>query len=149
MKQFPDAEVWSNQFPEMLDFETALAKEPGVEPAQAGAPEFDQMVQNVEQKGEKLKWVVTQDSELWFIPAKVNDNEISHSVITNGGDVIAAGETEIMSSWDCGFKYITLDLTSRSGHYEPSPASLGRIAQLVFERNGIYVPPDSIHVYIP
>ncbi len=28
---FPDAEVCSNQFPELLEFETALAKELGIE----------------------------------------------------------------------------------------------------------------------
>jgi len=145
---FSDAEVHSNQLPESLKVETALAKELGVEPVQVGMPEFDQMVQNAEQNGEKLKWVVTQDGELWFIPARVDDNEIYHSVITNGGDVIAAGETEIMSSWESGFKYIALDLTNHSGHYKPSPASLDQIAKLVFEQNGIYVPPDSMHPHI-
>jgi hypothetical protein len=54
-----------------------------------------------------------------------------------------------MSSWDLEFKYITLDLTNRSGHYEPSPVSLDQIAKLVFGQNGIYVLPDSIHPYIP
>jgi len=146
---FPDAEVCSNQFPELLEVETALARELGVKPAQAGTPEFDQMIQNAEQSGEKLKWVITQDGELWFIPAKVGDKEIYHSVITNGGDVIAAGETEIMSSWKPGSKYITLDLTNRSGHYEPSPASLYQIAKSVFERNGICVPSGSVYAYIP
>ena len=59
---FPSAEVLSNQFPESLEFEIALAKEVGVEPALAGTSEFDQMVQDAEQNGEKLKWVVTHSS---------------------------------------------------------------------------------------
>jgi hypothetical protein len=46
---FPDAEVHSNKFPELLEFEAVLTKKLGVEPAQAGMPAFDQMVQNAEQ----------------------------------------------------------------------------------------------------
>ncbi len=124
-------ETFPNTMPENLEEEQALAKELGVTPVQVGQPGFDKIINEGD-----IKWVVTVDGELWIIPHTVGNDEIKHSIITNGGDVIAAGDANIAGS---NGQYIGIDISNNSGHYLPSEESL-EIAKKIFESYGIKFP---------
>jgi hypothetical protein len=126
-----DHETFPNTMPENLAEEQELAKELGVTPLQVGQPGFDEIINEG-----PVKWVVTADGKLWIIPKYVSEAEIAHSVIANGGDVIAAGEADIAGS---NGQYVGLDITNHSGHYLPSQGSL-EIAKKIFESYGIMFP---------
>ncbi len=76
--------------PQELD----LARRLSVRPLKGGNAAFDRMLDT----GEKVKWVVTEDGDLLFIPAIVHGQEIAHSVINEGKPVLAAGEAMIAGS---------------------------------------------------
>ena len=127
------AKTFPNTLPDRLADETELAKELGVTPVQVGQPGFDKAIN--EDDGQ-VKWVITKDGELWIIPKYVDNQEIAHSVIANGGDVIAAGEATIAGS---DGSYIGLEITNHSGHYQPSVESLN-VAREIFKEYGITFP---------
>ena len=56
-------------------------------------PKFQQTIQNG-----PVKWAITTDGELSFIPKYVNGEEIPHTVITGGADVYSVGEATIMNN---------------------------------------------------
>ena len=137
---------YPNLKPEDLEEEMKLAKKLGVTPAQAGTAEFEEILQQDEGQ---VKWVITKNGELWFIPKNVNGNEIAHTVMTNGDGVIMAGDANIVQ-WESelGYPYTVLELTNQSGHYQPISDRL-EMAKIIFEANNITVPDGSIQPYIP
>ena len=126
-------EVFPNMLPERLASELQLAQKLGVTPVLVGEAGFDKAIN--EGDGQ-IKWVVTIDGKLRIIPKFVDNQEIAHSVIANGNDVIAAGEAYIAGA---GGEYIELEITNYSGHYAPSKASLS-IGRANFESYGIIFP---------
>ena len=70
------------------------------------------------------------------MPKYVQGQEISHTVITNGEPVLAAGEADIT-----GFDsyYYLLNINNHSGHYQPSLSSL-EIGKEAFKASGINIP---------
>jgi RHS repeat-associated protein len=126
-----NADYLSNQLPERLATELADAKQLGVKPFKAGTKVFDDTIDTAE----PLKWAVTQNGELLFVPKQVNGQEIFHPVITKGQPVLAAGEATIAGSQG---NYFVTSLTNYSGHYLPSRENLA-IGRGAFEANGLAV----------
>jgi hypothetical protein len=120
-----------NQLPDRLQGELEVARRLGVNPIRGVGPEFDRIVNEG-----PVKWAVTAEGELVVIPKYVNQTEIPHSVLTNGGPVRAAGEANIAGE---GGNYFGIDIDNHSGHFRPSPESL-QIGREAFERWGIVFP---------
>jgi hypothetical protein len=121
--------VFHNRFPQDLPDELALARWHGIVPLRPSDPGFAELV-----TADTVKWVLTIDGELLFIPEKVGGDELAHPVMTNGGPVLAAGEADIVDLG--GGEYGLLRFTGKSGHYQPDPQSV-RVARRVFEAVGI------------
>ncbi|MFF3918954.1 hypothetical protein ACFYZB_36995 [Streptomyces sp. NPDC001852] len=68
------------------------------------------------------------------MPKFVNGQEISHSVLTRGAPVRAAGEADIAGS--AGDGYFGLDINNHSGHFLPSSESL-EIGKEAFAAAGV------------
>jgi hypothetical protein len=121
-----------NTMADELAGELARADRAGVRPITPASSTFDDVV-----NGGRIKWAVTTDGELLVIPKNVDGvGEIPHSVITRGGDVLAAGEAEIASAGGVRFGS---DITAHSGHFRPSLESLD-VAREAFARYGITFP---------
>ncbi|SDW83062.1 RHS repeat-associated core domain-containing protein [Saccharopolyspora shandongensis] len=120
--------LFPNQMPDTLDQELALAEQLGVSPTSPGTPEFDSMINDGQ-----IKWAVTEDGELRAIPKHVNGQEISHSVLTNGNPVQAAGEANIAGG---NGGYFGLEVNNHSGHFRPSDSSLD-VGRDAFRQHGI------------
>ncbi|MFB6615788.1 putative T7SS-secreted protein [Streptomyces sp. NPDC056367] len=120
--------LFENRMPEQLADELADAERLGVKPIRAGDEGFDDIINSG-----TVKWAVTEEGELVFIPKHVQGTELKHPVLTNGAPVRAAGEAEIAGS---GGNYFGMEINNQSGHYWPSPESLD-IGKEAFERAGI------------
>lgn len=82
-----------------------------------------------------VKWAVREDGGLVVIPKFVDGQEISHSVLTRGAPVRAAGEADIAGSSRDGF--FGLDINNHSGHFLPSGESL-QIGREAFTAAGVH-----------
>ena len=102
-----------------------------VKPIKPGGPGFE----SVANSG-TVKWVVTEQGELLVIPKYVEGVEISHTVLTNGQSVLAAGEAEISVA---GKQGLGIDINNYSGHYRPTPESVV-IGKAAFAKYGIVFP---------
>ncbi|MFD7782287.1 putative T7SS-secreted protein [Streptomyces nojiriensis] len=120
--------LFDNRMPDQLADELADAERLGVKPIRAGDDGFDDMINSG-----TVKWAVTEQGELVFIPKHVQGTELKHPVLTNGAPVRAAGEAEIAGS---GGNYFGMEINNQSGHYWPSQESLD-IGKEAFERAGI------------
>ncbi|MER6316598.1 putative T7SS-secreted protein [Streptomyces sp. NPDC001581] len=120
--------LFDNRIPDQLADELADAERLGVKPIRAGDDGFDDMINSG-----TVKWAVTEQGELVFIPKHVQGTELKHPVLTNGAPVRAAGEAEIAGS---GGNYFGMEINNQSGHYWPSQESLD-IGKEAFERAGI------------
>lgn len=122
-------ESFTNQLPNRLAGELALARKLGVTPLKVGEQAFDRAINEG-----TVKWVVTEHGELLFEPKFIDGQEIVHTALTNGKPVLAAGEAEIAGAKG---HYTLLDITNSSGHYRPTDASL-EIGRQAFEAAGIH-----------
>jgi len=80
-----------------------------------------------------VKFVVTENGELFITPHTVNGVEISHAVLSNGQPVLAAGQADISAF---GGNFVGIGITPHSGHFQPSSRSL-QVARDAFESHGI------------
>lgn len=80
-----------------------------------------------------IKWAVTQDGELYVMPKYVDQQEIPHTILTNGEPALAAGEANL-ARFEKSF--FGVDINRHSGHYMPSAESLD-IGIDAFGRYGI------------
>jgi RHS repeat-associated protein len=110
-------EPFPNTMSGTLDQELATAQRLGVAPAVAGSAGFESALSSG-----TIKWAVLQDGSLVVIPKFANGVEISHSVLSGGASVRAAGEAEVAGSAKAG--YFGLDINYHSGHFQPSSGSL-------------------------
>ncbi|MET8753940.1 putative T7SS-secreted protein [Streptomyces sp. NPDC004667] len=117
-----------NRMPEELTRELADAERLGVKPIRVGEEGFDDMINSG-----TVKWAVTEEGELVFMPKHVQGTELKHPVLTNGAPVLAAGEAEIAGS---SGNYFGMQINRQSGHYWPSQESLDT-GKEAFERAGI------------
>ncbi len=109
---------FSNQLPDRLESELRLADSLGVKPLKVGEPGFDDIINEG-----TVKWAIAVEGELLVIPKFVGGREISHTVITRGEPVLAAGEADMAGT---NGQYILLSFSNRSGHFQPSRDSLDR-----------------------
>jgi hypothetical protein len=132
VKTFP------NQLAGRLDGELQYANKLGVKPAAPGTREFDEMIGNG-----TVKWAVRQDGSLVAVSKNVDGaaDEISHSVLSNGDNVRAAGEADIAGSADEG--YFGLEISRHSGHFQPDEQSL-QVGLDAFSEAGIHFDPSSV-----
>jgi RHS repeat-associated protein len=120
--------LFHNRMPDELAGELADAERLGVKPMRVGDEGFDDVINSG-----TVKWAVTEEGELVFIPKHVQGTELKHPVLTNGAPVRAAGEAEIAGN---GGNYFGMEINNQSGHYWPSQESLD-IGKEAFERAGI------------
>ncbi|MFJ2058719.1 putative T7SS-secreted protein [Streptomyces sp. NPDC087908] len=120
--------LFHNRMPEELERELADAERLGVKPMRVGDPGFDDVINSG-----TVKWAVTEEGELVFIPKHVQGVELKHPVLTNGAPVRAAGEAEIAGG---SGNYFGMEINNQSGHYWPSQESL-EIGKEAFDRAGI------------
>ncbi|MFI6446750.1 polymorphic toxin-type HINT domain-containing protein [Kitasatospora sp. NPDC050543] len=126
----PGCGLFPNTMPGTLDRELALADRMGVTPSGAGSAGFDSAVSSG-----TVKWAVREDGSLVVMPKFVNGQEISHSALTRGAPVRAAGEADIAGSSGDGF--FGLDINNHSGHFLPSSESL-QIGRDAFAAAGVH-----------
>jgi len=88
----------------------------------------------------RVKWVVCLDNTIRIVPKHIDGVEISHAFLTNGEEVLAAGEAEIVAMGDGD--YLGAQITNHSGHYEPPAASLA-LAVALFANHGIVFDEDA------
>lgn len=122
--------VFPNKMPGTLDRELALADRLGATPSGAGSAGFDSAVGSG-----TVKWAVREDGSLVVVPKFVDGQEISHSVLSRGAPVRAAGEADIAGSSGDGF--FGLDINNHSGHFQPSSESL-QIGRDAFAAAGVH-----------
>lgn len=134
-----ESETYANRLAGEYADEVAAAKAAKVAGVSCPGDDFDQLVA----EGERLVFVVTIQRELIVAPQIKNGFEIRHPVIAGGQDVLAAGELELVQG---GGTKLVLDLTSKSGHYEPGPRCLA-VAVQVLEDLGYTVPGDVVRPY--
>lgn len=70
---------------------------------------------------DEFKWALLDDGSFAFMSKKVDGIELKHTVLSNGEDVISAGEGFITGNKDTGYWG---ELNNNSGHYKPSTESL-------------------------
>ncbi len=93
-----------------------------------GDPRFAEIA-----NGGTIKWAVTENNELFVIPKNVAKLELSHTILTNGDPVLAAGEADITFVEGTFFG---IEINNHSGHYQLSIESLA-IGRAAFLRHGI------------
>jgi RHS repeat-associated protein len=119
-----------------LSSELALAERLGVEVSVPGTPAFDEAI-----NAGTVKWAVLGDGSLAVMPKFVAGQEISHSVLSGGAPVLAAGEADIAGSAADG--YFGLGINRHSGHFQPSADSL-QTGVDKFSDQAVHFSPDSI-----
>ncbi len=88
-KDPPANKGFPNRFPDRLAGELEAAHEAGIEPMAVG----DALKELIPSNGElNIKWAVNEDGELGIIPMFPDAEEIHHTVIWNGANVLVAGE---------------------------------------------------------
>lgn len=127
--------VFENIQPERLAKERARAKRLGVKPMSVDDPGFEKVAN---EKNNSLKWAVTESGALLFVPHSVEGEEISHTVLTNGGPVVATGEAVVVV---VNNKRFCAKITNHSGHYRPDESSL-EIGKQAFRASGITLLND-------
>ncbi len=110
--------------------ELAIAKSLGVKPMHVDYPGFSKVAN---EEDNSLKWVVTESGDLLFVPHAVGGIEISHSVLTDGRPVVAAGEAVIVVD---GNERLCIEISKHSGHYLSDDNSL-YIGKQAFKEFGI------------
>ncbi|MEU4560530.1 ALF repeat-containing protein [Actinoplanes sp. NPDC023936] len=124
-----DCVTFPNQLPDRLAAELAAAERLGVRVTGPGTAAFDRIIGSG-----TVKWAILQDGSLVVVPKFVDGVEISHSVLSRGGPVRAAGEADIAGSASDG--YFGLDINNHSGHFRPSAESLD-LGKAAFAAAGI------------
>jgi hypothetical protein len=120
--------VFENTLAERLREELATAEKWGVKPTHVDDPGFG----DVANEG-AINWAVTENGDLLFAPRSVRGEAIAHTVLTQGGPVVAAGEAYI--AVDRNERFCT-EITNQSGHYLPDRESL-EIGEKAFKVSGI------------
>lgn len=128
-------QVFINQLSGRLSEELAVATRLKVKPTKISDPEFGTIANSG-----IIKWVVSLEQQLFVIPKFIQGQEISHTVLTNGEPVLAAGEADIAG--DDG-EYYLLNINNHSGHYQPSLNSL-EIGKEAFIASGINILDSAI-----
>ncbi|WP_155060646.1 polymorphic toxin-type HINT domain-containing protein [Streptomyces blattellae] len=73
--------IWPNNMAATLERELALAERMGVRPAKPGSADWDRYV---DMDGEPIKWAVLEDGQLVIMPKMVQEQELSHPVLSGG-----------------------------------------------------------------
>jgi hypothetical protein len=144
--QAAPAQVLANKLPpETLQAELDKAQSLGIEPMHVD----DQRLEDFANAG-LIKWAVTPSGELLVVPHTVREEEIAHSVLTNGGPVLAAGVADIAIDIDVDYHDIEgFSISNQSSDYPIDPKSLEIGIQAFQDRYGItfeYAEDFSDHV---
>ena len=130
----PRGRSFPNLRPETLEAELRLAENLGVKPMQVTDPGFAEVA-----NAGSVKWAVLENGELVVIPYSVEASgatlQISHSVLSGGRPVLAAGEGSILVRPSNTTVRL---LNPHTGHFETSAESL-EIGVKAFESRGINV----------
>ncbi|MEW4925443.1 RHS repeat-associated core domain-containing protein [Algibacter sp. 2305UL17-15] len=118
---------WKNLMPNSIKSELDRAAHLGVEVLDLGSDKFDDMIAEG-----PMKFIVDKSGNMKIMNKFKNGEEISHTVLSQGEDVLAAGEIMLAGSKWTG--YYVLEITNHSGHYQPSEKSL-EIAKEVIEES--------------
>ena len=126
-----DCILFENRYPEKLQSELEIAGALGVKPLKPGEPGFQQMTQQG-----TLKWALTENGELNFMPKYVGKEEIPHTALTRGAPVQDAGEVTLVGA---GGGYRADGFSHSSGHYRPDE-DLPLPGARAFSNAGISIP---------
>ena len=88
-------------------------------------------------------FVVSLDGSLVAAPRRQRNEDISHTVLSGGGPVLAAGEFSVAFR---GSEIVVSALNDMSGHYKPGTDGLA-VAQDAFEAAGISILADAVTSY--
>ncbi len=134
-----EPETYANRQAEDYADELAAATAANITGVSCPGEAFDQLVA----EGDRLVFVVTTQRQLIVAPQLKNGFEVRHPVLAGGQRILAAGEVELVQG--AGMKLV-LDLTNKSGHYEPRPGCLD-VAVQILEELGYTVPLDAVRSY--
>ncbi|QDF00184.1 hypothetical protein [Myxococcus xanthus] len=131
-------QVLTNQLPDLLPEELEVASSLGVRPVSVNSPQFARYA-----RGERVKWVLTEEGQLRIVPHRWSEVEISHAVASGGKPVLAAGEAELAVH---GTTYFGIRITPQSGHYlkgasETTSKWVVELGRKAFAQHGITFPP--------
>ena len=127
-----DCITFENRYPEKLQSELERADALGVKPLKPGEPGFQQMTQQG-----TLKWALTENGELNFMPKEVDGEEIPHTALTRGAPVQDAGEVTLVGTGGGGYR--AEGFSHSSGHYRPDE-DLPLPGAQAFSNAGISIP---------
>ncbi|GAB2918521.1 DUF6531 domain-containing protein [Streptomyces mayteni] len=133
------AHLFENQLPGNLAGELRLADGLGVTPLRPGSAAFDEAINS-----DAVKWAVTESGDLVVIPKYAQGQEISHSVLTRGNPVRAAGEANLAG--DSSLGYFGLEISNHSGHFMPDNDSL-QVGLDAFSEAGIAFPESGVSFF--
>lgn len=124
-------QLFYNRLPERLTAELDRTIELGIRVVRPREPGFDDVL-----RSGRIKWVVTEHGQLVVVAKWFRQEEVPHTVMTEGRPVLAAGEGEVAST---GVTRVGIEITTYSGHYAPRPESL-RVGRAAFAQFGIRFP---------
>jgi hypothetical protein len=124
--------LYPNNMSESLSRELAAAERLGVTPTTVGTPEFDSSLNTDDGR---IKWAVLQDGSLVTQPRYVQGEEISHSVLSGGAPVYAAGQANIAGS--AGDGYFGIDIDGHSGHFFEPDWNAEQVGRNAFGAQGV------------
>jgi hypothetical protein len=135
-----EEEQYENRLTGSYDEEFDAAREARVGGVICPGDEFDQLAA----RGDRLVFVVTIGRTLIVAPQLERGFEIRHPVLAGGAPVLAAGELDILVA---GPVRIVLELTNKSGHYEPHQSCLV-VAVEVLVGLEFEVPAEVVHPFL-
>jgi hypothetical protein len=114
---------YPNLVPHELQTELEIARKLKVK------PKFIKSLKDLDQEFErmlntetgKIIWAVLLNGDLVVLPKQVNGVELRHTVLSNGANVLSAGEANIAG---VNGIFIGTEINNVSGHYQPDIASL-------------------------
>jgi len=119
--------------PGTLEKELADAERLGASPTTVGSAKFDAAINSGDGR---IKWAVLEDGSLAVMPKFVNGVEISHSVLSRGAPVRAAGEADIAGS--ARDRYFGIDINDHSGHFFQPRWNVTQIGKDAFAAAGVH-----------
>lgn len=128
-----------NDDPTRLGQELQAARRAGVVPVEVSSSAFTVLAAT----GVRMIFVVLLDGSLVAAPRRQRNEDISHTVLSGGGPVLAAGEFSVGFR---GSEIVVSALNDMSGHYQPGTDGLA-VAQEAFEAAGISILPDAVTSY--
>ncbi len=132
---FNEAWAYPNLLPRRLKHELAWARKYDVPKVEVndGTPDTIRRLAEVF-GGQKCLFVVRLDGRAVLIPALIKAGRTYHTMASDGADVIAAGEVEVLPDGRL------TNVNHHSGHYKPHKDQVDAVTQAFFVAEGLCGP---------